>query len=141
MKEKNIGRIGFIGRGILFGLGALVFAAAFALVFGWVLMLLWNWLMPALFNLPVITYWQGWGLILICHLLFKGGGHGGPQEHIRSRRDRWGDSCYKPHFNNPGDMDDFRKEFRSRMRNHWRDNRFEGSPEKPMDDNRKDEKD
>ena len=42
-------------------------------------MLLWNWLMPDLFGLKEITYWQGWGLVLLSHLLFKTGhSHYGP---------------------------------------------------------------
>jgi len=32
---------------------------------------LWNWLMPMLFNLPKITYWQSWGMLLLSHLLFS----------------------------------------------------------------------
>ena len=32
---------------------------------------LWNWLMPELFNLKVITFWQGWGLLMLASILFK----------------------------------------------------------------------
>jgi hypothetical protein len=35
-------------------------------------MLLWNWLMPGLFGLAKIPYWQGWGLLLLSQLLFRG---------------------------------------------------------------------
>jgi hypothetical protein len=52
--------------------GGLAFAAALALAFGWVVMMLWNWLMPTLFGLPVISYAQAWGLVLLSHILFKG---------------------------------------------------------------------
>ena len=41
-------------------------------IFGWVVMLLWNWLMPDIFGLGQITYWQGWGLLLLSSILFKG---------------------------------------------------------------------
>ena len=58
-------------------LGGVVLAVGLAFVFGLVVMLLWNWLMPGIFGLPVITYWQGWGLVLLAHILFKAG-HGGP---------------------------------------------------------------
>lgn len=34
-------------------------------------MLLWNWLMPTIFGLTTITYWQGFGLWILCDLLFK----------------------------------------------------------------------
>jgi hypothetical protein len=42
-----------------------------ALIVGIVVMLLWNWLMPVIFGLPVITYWQGWGLTFLSGVLFK----------------------------------------------------------------------
>ena len=35
------------------------------------LMWLWNWLMPMIFGLPVITFWQSFGIIIISNLLFK----------------------------------------------------------------------
>ena len=48
-----------------------------AALFGWVVMSLWNWLTPALFGWRTIGYWQAFGLIVLCRLLF--GGVGGPQ--------------------------------------------------------------
>lgn len=56
---------------ILMALGGFALAAALALFFGWIVMLLWNWLMPAIFKLPQIGYWQGWGLVLLSHILIK----------------------------------------------------------------------
>jgi hypothetical protein len=38
---------------------------------------LWNWLMPALFKLPSVTFWQGFGLLMLGRLLFGGWGGGG----------------------------------------------------------------
>lgn len=32
--------------------------------------LLWNELMPAIFGLPTISFWQAFGLMLLCRLLF-----------------------------------------------------------------------
>lgn len=32
---------------------------------------LWNWLMPDIFALPEITYWQSFGITILCNLLFK----------------------------------------------------------------------
>lgn len=60
-------------------IGGLALAVLFAFLFGWLVMVLWNWLMPEIFGLPVITYWQGWGLVLLSHILVKGGwgSHGG----------------------------------------------------------------
>lgn len=36
-----------------------------------VLMWLWNGLAVALFPLPVITYWQAWGIYILSNILFK----------------------------------------------------------------------
>lgn len=54
-------------------IGGLALAVLFAFLFGWVVMLLWNRLMPDIFGLKEITYWQGWGLVLLSHILIKGG--------------------------------------------------------------------
>lgn len=51
------------------------FALGFIALFGFVVMWLWNWLMPDLFGLKTISYWQGWGLIILGKILF-GGFHG-----------------------------------------------------------------
>ncbi len=61
-------------------------AVGFTMLFGLFVMLLWNWLMPDIFSLPRISFWQGWGLLLLTHILFKswGGRHWGPRRH-RSR--------------------------------------------------------
>jgi hypothetical protein len=40
-------------------------------------MLLWNGLLPVLFHLPLITFWQALGLLLLAKILF-GGFRGGP---------------------------------------------------------------
>lgn len=36
-----------------------------------ILMWLWNGLVVALFSLPVITYWQAWGIYILSNILFK----------------------------------------------------------------------
>jgi hypothetical protein len=67
----------------------LVAAAALSLAVGLPVMWLRNWLMPALFGLPLISFWQAVGLLILCHLLFKGhypGGH--DREHKRDKA--WG---------------------------------------------------
>jgi len=61
-------------------------------VFGLVVMNLWNWLMPPLFAMPVITFWQAVGLLVLSKILFGGfgGRHGPPQWHWRRRMmERW----------------------------------------------------
>ena len=37
-------------------------------------MLLWNALIPVLFKGPVLSYWQALGLLVLCHILLRGGG-------------------------------------------------------------------
>lgn len=63
-------------------LGGIVLAAAMALLFGLIVMALWNWLMPEIFGLPLLGYWQAWGLVLLAHILFKAG-HGGNSHPVR----------------------------------------------------------
>lgn len=65
-----------------FAVGGVVLVAALALFFGLIVLLLWNWLMPEIFGLPRIGYWQAWGLVVLSHILVKGGfGHGGHGPH------------------------------------------------------------
>ena len=34
-------------------------------------MLLWNWLMPMLFDLQTLSFWEAFGVTMLCALLFK----------------------------------------------------------------------
>ena len=65
-------------------IGGVVLFAGIAFLFGLFVMLLWNWLMPSIFGLGEITYWQGWGLVLLAHILFKSG-HSQERRHPRER--------------------------------------------------------
>ena len=58
-----------------FAVMGLFFAGVMALLFGLALLLLWNWLMPVIFGLPLITFWQAWGLIVLSHIFFKSSPH------------------------------------------------------------------
>lgn len=61
-------------------LAGVIFAGIFALVFGWLVMVLWNWIMPAIFHLGEITYWQGFGILLLAKIVFGAFGAGrGPR--------------------------------------------------------------
>ena len=73
-------------------------AAAFFLLGALFLMLLWNRLMPAIFALPVITWGQALGLLVLARLLLGGfhhSGHSGPMGRAWSSgrrklyRERW----------------------------------------------------
>jgi hypothetical protein len=86
---RNVQTSGETGRGrrifriIGFVIGGVFLAALFALAFGWLVMLLWNWLMPPLFGLREITYWQGFGLVVLAKLLFGAvGSHKQPHNHV-----------------------------------------------------------
>ena len=43
----------------------------FSLALSCPVQLLWNWLMPAVFGLPVISFWQAAGLMLLVSILFR----------------------------------------------------------------------
>jgi hypothetical protein len=60
-------------------IGFVILGIAACFGFGLVVKLLWNWLMPQIFGLPLITYWQGIGLLILsCILLGRlGGGDSG----------------------------------------------------------------
>jgi hypothetical protein len=53
---------------IIAGIGILFVVAA---LMSLPVMLLWDWLMPTIFGLPEITWFQAWGLLFLCGLLFK----------------------------------------------------------------------
>ena len=67
-------------------IGGLILACLFALLFGYLVMILWNWLMPTIFNLPTITFFQAFGIVLLSKILFSGFGKG------------WHDDKGKKHF-------------------------------------------
>ena len=58
----------------LFLIAPFALAAVIAFIFlgGWIVMLLWNWLAPALFGWRTITFWQAWGVLALCRILFGG---------------------------------------------------------------------
>ena len=55
---------------LLIILAIFAFIAVFACIVAVPVLFLWNALMPVLFGLPVLTYWQAYGLYLLCLLLF-----------------------------------------------------------------------
>ena len=76
-------------------------AFLFAYVTGTIVMLLWNWLLPTLVGWREITVWQGFGLLVLCRLLFGGFGGGG---HRPPRREM-----------TPEDRERFRQRMRQRF--------------------------
>ena len=91
--------------------GFILLAIVGILVFGSIVMLLWNALMPYIFHLPLITFWQALGLLLLTKILFSGfrGGPGRPwKDKMKQRwmnmtpeerekfKQEWGRRCRKP---------------------------------------------
>ncbi len=56
---------------ILIGIGFGILGILFLGLLGLVVMVLWNWLMPEIFGLKRVDYWQAWGLLVLCTILFK----------------------------------------------------------------------
>lgn len=87
----------------------------FALAFGWLVMILWNWLMPAIFHLGEITYWEGFGLVILGKLIFGGiGAHGpgrsrGPWKGGKWRGNPWGGNPWEGHQRGPDEWRMYRE--------------------------------
>jgi hypothetical protein len=65
---------------------ALLGMVAFAALGGLLVHELWNWLLPSLFGWPRIGFWQAFGLLALCRILFGGLGlHGRGPGRFRHR--------------------------------------------------------
>jgi len=90
---------------------ALAFFIAATALLSVVTMLLWNALVPVLFHGPTVTFAQSVGLLVLSHILFRGGGpwrHGGGWRH-----ERWRERLDEK-------MASMSPEERERFRNEWR---------------------
>ena len=67
-------------------IGLLAVAAGFSVA----VMFLWNWLMPVIFGLASISFWQAFGLLVLCKILFSSF-HGGHHVHHERHhlREKW----------------------------------------------------
>jgi len=63
----------------------------FVFIGGEIVKALWNWLLPPLFGWHAITFWQAFGLLALCRILFGGfGRHGYARSNVRRRMaERW----------------------------------------------------
>ncbi len=86
-------------------LGGGIAILGLCVLFGFITMWLWNALMPRIFGLPLIGYWEAWGLIILAHILL--GGMRGPHSYSERRR---------------------RHKMRDRMRELEKENGHEGEP-------------
>lgn len=96
-------------------LAIIVIGVAALGLFGLITQSLWNWLVPALFNGPVITFWQGLGLLVLSKLLFSGFNKGGGG-HWRNKRAHWG-YYWSDKWKNMSPED--RERFKQKMKDKW----------------------
>ena len=69
-REGNtLTRAVFIMKWVFTGI---IIATIFAFLFALVVRLIWNAVMPDIFGLPVITFWQAFGLVFLAKLFFGG---------------------------------------------------------------------
>lgn len=64
---------------------AAIAIVAIAVIGGAIVQYLWNWLFPSLFGWRQITFWEAFGLLVLCRILFGRGGHGVSRSNIRRR--------------------------------------------------------
>jgi Ca2+/H+ antiporter, TMEM165/GDT1 family len=87
--------------------------ALFIWIGGELVMHLWNWLTPALFGWRQITFWQAFGLLALCRILFGGlGSQGGNRSNVRRRIDQRMDERWEKMT--PEEREKFRQSWRSR---------------------------
>lgn len=49
--------------------GGILLNVLFGLIVAIFVQMLWNWICPTIFNLPILTYWQAWGLYVLVAFL------------------------------------------------------------------------
>ena len=92
---------------------AVLAMALFAWLGGELVMRLWNWLLPPLFGWRQITFWQAFGLLALCRILFGGwGGHHGHRSNMRRRMAERMDERWEKMT--PEEREKFRQSWRSR---------------------------
>jgi hypothetical protein len=98
---------------------ALVGMVLFAFIGGEIVKLLWNWLLPPLFGLPAVTFWQAFGVLALCRILFGGfrlhSGSSGPSRIRHRMADRMADRVVERWERmTPEERDRFRQRLRER---------------------------
>ena len=96
---------------------ALTGIVLFSLIGGEIVKLLWNWLLPPMFGWRQLSFWQAFGMLALCRILFGGFGfHGGRRTSYRGRlTDRMADRVAErwDHMT-PEERDRFRQRLRER---------------------------
>jgi hypothetical protein len=65
---------------------AILGMVVFAFLGGEVVKQLWNWLLPPLFGWRSLTFWQAFGMLALCRILFGGFGFHGANRYGYARR-------------------------------------------------------
>ena len=95
-------------------IGFILMAIIGVLVFGNIVMWLWNALMPVIFHLPIITFPQALGLLVLSKILFSSFRGGGPGRFRGARlREKWMDMT-------PEEREKFKQEWGRRCRKPFR---------------------
>jgi hypothetical protein len=95
---------------ILFAPLAILALLLFIFIGGEIVLHLWNWLLPPLFGWRLITFWQALGLLLLCRILFGGGGwHRSGRSHFRRQME---ERCQNM---TPEEREQFRQRMRERF--------------------------
>jgi len=99
--------------------------------FGWLVMSLWNALIPAIFQGPVITFWQAIGLLVLTRLLFAGfRPWSSYRQHRRHWQKRWE---AKMASLTPEEREKIRLAYEKRCGRYWNwDNRDRNRTEQPQ---------
>jgi hypothetical protein len=89
--------------------GAILGILLFITIGGEIVLHLWNWLLPPLFGWREITFWQAFGILTLCRILFGGRGrHGFGRSNFRRRlQERFGQLT-------PEERERFRQRMRAR---------------------------
>jgi hypothetical protein len=97
---------------------ALLGITLFAFLGGEIVRLLWNWLLPPLFGWRELTFWQAFGMLALCRILFGGFGfRSGHPSNIRHRMaDRMADRvAARWEHMSPEERERFRQRLRERL--------------------------
>lgn len=60
----------------------------FSFIGGEIVQQLWNWLLPSIFGWPALTFWQAFGMLVLCRILFGGFGFSGSRRYRRTPEER-----------------------------------------------------
>ena len=99
-------------------------------LFGWIVMQLWNHVVAPATGWHELTYWQGFGLLILAKILFGfGGGHSGGGWRSRMRRRAWENwESMKPE-----ERERLREAMRARYGRSWCEPPPPREPEAPVD--------